>query len=68
MVGGNEETDDGDTANVEKEDTDIDTLDRLGEVATGVLRLTSSNLEAEHSARVQQVAGNKYVRQQSRYR
>lgn len=68
MVGGNKETDNGDTADVEKEDTDIDTLDRLGEVATGVLRLTSSNLEAEYSARVQQVAGNKYVRQQSRYR
>ena len=39
-----EKADNGDTADVEQEDTDVNTLDRLRKVATGVLSLSSSNL------------------------
>ena len=44
MVGGNEETDNGDTADVEKKDTDVDTLDSLGKVSTRIFGFTSSDL------------------------
>lgn len=48
VVGGYEQSDDDDTTNVEQEDTDVDTLDSLGEVTTRVLCFTSGNLSRKH--------------------
>ena len=44
MVRRDKETDDDDTANVEEQDTDVNPLDRLGQVATRVLRFASGDL------------------------
>lgn len=51
MVGWDKETDDDDTADVEEQDTDVDALDGLGQVATRVLRLTSCNLKSRVSVK-----------------
>ena len=49
VVRRDEETDDDDTADVEEQDTDVDALDRLRQVATRVLRLTGRNLNSRVS-------------------
>lgn len=44
MVGGHKKTDDGGSSDVEEQDTDVDTLNRLGQVSSRVLCLTSCDL------------------------
>lgn len=42
--GRNKQTNDGDTSNVEQQDTNVNSLDGLGKVTAGVLGFTSGNL------------------------
>ena len=68
MVGGDKETNDYDTTNVEEQDTDVDALDGFGQVAAWVLRLTSSDLLSALAIEQGWLGMVNTVQQQSRYR
>ena len=44
-----QEDNDGDTANVEQQDTNVDSLDSLGKVAARVFGFTSGNLSGGYT-------------------